>query len=56
MLSDFERAAVSEADEWFKHNEPIPHEEVLAEFGLSLEDWEKMCREPLPEETSHSVR
>jgi hypothetical protein len=29
-------ARPSEADEWPKHNEPIPHEEVLAEFGLTL--------------------
>jgi hypothetical protein len=30
-LSNAERQAVAEADEWLKHNEPIPHEEVLAE-------------------------
>jgi hypothetical protein len=24
---------------------------VLAEFGLTMEDWEKMSEEPLPEET-----
>jgi hypothetical protein len=50
-LSDTERKAVAEADEWLKHNRPIPHEEVLAEFGLTMDDWEKMGREPLPEET-----
>ena len=38
-LSDAERKAVSEADEWLKHNQPIPHEEVLAEFGLTMADW-----------------
>lgn len=27
--------------------EGIPHEEVLAEFGLSLEDFERMGRTPL---------
>ncbi len=43
--------AVAEADEWLKHNQPIPHEEVLAEFGLTMSDWEKMGAEPLPEET-----
>ena len=49
-LSKAERKAVSEADEWLKHNQPIPHEEVLAEFGLTTDDWEKMGQEPLPRE------
>ena len=50
-LSNAERKAIAEADEWLKHNQPIPHEEVLAEFGLTMADWEKMGQEPLPEET-----
>ena len=50
-LSNAERKAVAEADEWLKHNQPIPHEEVLAEFGLTMADWEEMGKEPLPEET-----
>jgi len=45
-LSPAEAKAVAEADEWLKHNKPIPHEEVLAEFGLTVADWEKMSREP----------
>lgn len=45
-LSPAEAKAIAEADEWSKHNEPIPHEQVLAEFGLSIADWEKMSREP----------
>lgn len=45
-LSPAEASAIAEADEWSKHNKPIPHEEVLADFGLSLADWEKMSREP----------
>jgi hypothetical protein len=52
-LSNAERKAVAEADEWLKHNQPIPYEEVLAEFGLTMADWEKMGEEPLPEETPH---
>jgi hypothetical protein len=32
-------------------NQPMAHEEVLAEFGLTMADWEKMGQEPLPEET-----
>jgi hypothetical protein len=42
---------IAEADEWLEHNRPIPHEEVLAEFGLTVADWEKIGREPLLEET-----
>ena len=50
-LSNAERKAIGEADEWLKHNQPIPHEEVLAEFGLTMADWEKMGQEPVAEET-----
>jgi len=45
-LSPAEAKAIAEADEWLKHNQPIPHEEVLAEFGRTMTDWEKMSREP----------
>ena len=45
-LRPAEAKAIAEADEWSKHNDPIPHEQVLAEFGLSMADWEKMSREP----------
>jgi hypothetical protein len=45
-LSPAEAIAIAEADEWLKHNQPIPHEEVLAEFGLTMADWEEMSREP----------
>jgi len=50
-LSDAERKAVAEADEWLKGHAPIPHEEVLADFDLTMEDWDKMAGEPLPEES-----
>ena len=45
-LSPAEARAIAEADEWSKHNDPIPHEQVLAEFGLTMADWEKMSLEP----------
>jgi hypothetical protein len=45
-LSDAERKVVAEADGWLTHNQPIPHEEVLLEFGLTRADWDKM-EEPL---------
>jgi hypothetical protein len=44
-LSAAEANAIAEADEWSKHNEPIPHVQVLAEFGLTMADWEKISRE-----------
>jgi len=45
-LSPAEAKAIAEAGESLKHNDPIPHEQVLAEFGLSMTDWEKKSREP----------
>jgi hypothetical protein len=35
-ISEAEKKAVAEADEWLKHNKPIPFEDVLADFGLTL--------------------
>jgi hypothetical protein len=49
-LSGAERKAVAEADEWLSHNQPIAHEEVLADFGLTMAEWEKMGGEPSPGE------
>lgn len=45
-LSVAEQKAIAEADEWLKHNEPILHEQVLAEFGLTVADWERISLEP----------
>jgi hypothetical protein len=36
--------------------ESIPHEEILAEFGLSLEDFERMGRTPLEPEPHSTGR
>ena len=55
-ISDEEERAVAEAREWLKHNNPIPHEEVLAEFGLTMEDFERMGRTPLPSEKTGTDR
>jgi hypothetical protein len=41
-LTDQDRKALAEADEWRQHNEPIPLETVLDDFGLSRNDWEEM--------------
>jgi hypothetical protein len=47
LVTPEEEEALAEAREWSKHNKAIPHEEVLAEFGLSPEDFERMARTPL---------
>jgi hypothetical protein len=55
-ISPEEERSVAEAREWLKHNKPIPHEEVLAGFGLTMEDFEKMSRTPLPPEPNGANR
>jgi hypothetical protein len=45
-ISEEEEAAVARSKEWLKHNQPIPHEEVLAEFGLTMADFERLGRTP----------
>jgi hypothetical protein len=37
QISAEEGRTVAEAREWLKHNKPIPHEDVLAEFDLTLD-------------------
>jgi hypothetical protein len=39
-LTDEEAKALDEAREWLKHNQGIPHEQVLAELGISQEEIE----------------
>ena len=53
-ISEEEERAVAEAREWLKHNKPIPHEEVLADLGLSPADFDRMGRTPLPPEPNRS--
>lgn len=38
-ISDQEHQAVAASKEWFQHNKGIPHEEILAEFGLTPADF-----------------
>jgi len=47
-ISAEEEQSVAEAREWLKHNKPIPHEDVLAELGLTMADFERMGQAPLP--------
>ncbi len=49
-----EQRAAAEAREWLKHNLPISHEEVLAELGLTMADWERMGKTPLPDKPHRS--
>jgi hypothetical protein len=46
-ISEEENLAVSASKAWLKNNQPIPNENVLSEFGLSKEDFERMGRTPL---------
>ena len=48
-FTEEDRQAVAEADEWSKHHAAIPMEEVLADFGLTMGDWETMAKTPLDE-------
>jgi hypothetical protein len=45
-LNEHGRRAIAEADHWLEHNHPIPHEEILTEFGPTMADWEEMSAEP----------
>jgi hypothetical protein len=49
-FTDEDRLAVAEADEWSKRNPPIPLDAVLADFGLTMADWDEMSKFPLPDE------
>jgi sugar phosphate isomerase/epimerase len=49
-IGEEEERAAAESREWLKHNEPIPNEELLAEFGLTAGEFERMGRTPLPPE------
>jgi hypothetical protein len=44
-LTEEEEKALTEAQEWLKHNPPIPHEKVLDELGLTQEDIDR-SKEP----------
>jgi hypothetical protein len=34
-LTSEDEKALADADEWLKHNQPIPHEQVLADLGIT---------------------
>lgn len=37
-VTEEEKRALERSREWLKHNKPIPHEEVLAELGITREE------------------
>ncbi len=37
-LAEEEKKALEEAREWLQHNKAIPHEQVLAELGITQEE------------------
>jgi len=39
-----EEEAVNQSREWLKHNQPIPHEQVLAELGITKEEIERFMK------------
>jgi len=46
-ISVEEERAVEASKNWLKDHEPIPNKDVLAEFGLTSEDFERMGHTPL---------
>jgi hypothetical protein len=46
-VSEAEAQEIAAVRESFARGEGIPHEEILAEFGLTSEDFERMGRAPL---------
>lgn len=46
-ISVEETRAVATSIEWLKDNEGVPNEEVFADFGRSIKDFERMGRTPL---------
>jgi hypothetical protein len=46
-LTPEEERALEESREWFKHNRGIPHEQVLAELGITQEEIDRLMRENL---------
>ena len=45
-VSAEEEKALAESREWFKRNEGIPHEQVLAELGITQEEIDRFRERP----------
>ena len=46
-IGEDEKFAVAASKAWLENNQPIPNEDVLADFGLTDEDFQRMGRTPL---------
>jgi hypothetical protein len=55
-ISEEENRAVAASKAWLKDHDPIPNEEVLAEFGLTADDFDRMGQTPLDPESNHPGR
>ena len=51
-FTESDRQAIAEADACSSRNALIPMETVLADFGLTMADWESMANTPLDEPLS----
>ena len=51
-LTHEEAAAIQAGIDSLKKNGGVPMEEVLADFGLTVDDFRKMAETPLPEESN----
>ena len=51
-ISADEEQAVEEARQWRKQNKPLSHEEVLADFGLTMDEFQQMALQPCPDQTN----
>jgi hypothetical protein len=47
LIGEEEERAVDEAKQWLRENggKGVPHEEVLADFGLTMDDFRRMGEE-----------
>ena len=45
-ISEAEEAAVARSKEWFKHNEGIPFEQVVAELGFTMDQIGNAGKDP----------
>jgi hypothetical protein len=55
-VSEEEAREIADARASLARGEGIPHEKVLAEYGLSMEDFDRMGRTPLEPESKHPNR
>lgn len=53
-LTPEEAAAIEAGAASLKRNGGVPMEEVLADFGLTMDDFRKMAETPLPEESNRN--